>query len=158
MKLSYEEACGLVYREARLLDSRQYDEWLVMWAGEATYHVPCNDADADPNRHITLLYLDRPGIQARLLRLGYDAYAQDPPSRMSRVVSNVEVEPVDDDPDSARVHSAFNLTELRRGEQHTFAGRVEHIFVIEDGEWRIRRKKVVLVNLDEPIGNMTFMI
>jgi 3-phenylpropionate/cinnamic acid dioxygenase small subunit len=159
MKLTIEEACQFLYREARYMDTADYEAWLGLWADDGVYWVPCNDQDADPSRHIALVYADRAGMTGRLRRLqSGDAYTQDPPSRMSRVVSNVEVEPVADNAERALVHSTFNLTEVRRGEIHTFAGRSEHELALTGGEWQIARKKVVLVNLDDPIANLSFLV
>lgn len=159
MKLTHDEASQLLYREARYMDAASYDEWLSLWAADGVYWVPANDADNDPSRHFALVYLDLDGLRARFMRLvREDAYAQNPPSRLCRVVSNVEVEGIDGDADRAIVHSTFNLTELRRGDQHTFAGRSEHQLLLDDGAWKIERKKVVLVNLDEPIGNLSFLV
>lgn len=158
MRLTHDEARQLLYREARYMDTASYDDWLALWAEQGTYWVPCNDADTDPARHVALLYLDLDGLRARFMRLVRDdAYAQNPPSRLCRVVSNVEIDG-DDDLDTATVHSTFNLTELRRGHQNTFAGRSEHSLVLQEGAWKIERKKVVLVNLDEPIANLSFLV
>jgi benzoate/toluate 1,2-dioxygenase beta subunit len=161
MMSTLDRVSQFLYREARLLDASRYDDWLEMWSpDDLEYWVPCNEDDASAQRHIAIAYLDRQGLVTRLSRLkSGHAYAQLPPSRMSRLVSNIEVEDADAAADEIRVHAKFNLTELRRHEQHTFSGRYEHILdTTEEDSWRIKSKKAILVNLDEPIANLSFFL
>jgi 3-phenylpropionate/cinnamic acid dioxygenase small subunit len=72
------------------------------------------------------------------------------------VVSNVEVE--EGDNGGITVYSNFNLTELRRSRQDTFAGRTIHKLRAQGNSFKIAYKKVLLVNNDEVIDNLTFLI
>lgn len=156
--MAIEQVSQFLYREARLLDESRYTEWLALWAPEAEYWVPCNDGDNDPRKHIAVAYLDRKGLEGRVMRLNSgQAYAQDPPSRMCRIVANIEVEEAPE-PHKVVVHANFNLTELRRHEQHTFAGRYEYTLIADNDAWLIERKKATLVNADEPIANLSFFL
>ena len=84
---------SFLYREARLMDENAYDEWLSLWTDDALYWVPCNRDDSDPTREISAIYDDRTRLQARIDRLKSGvAYAQDPKSRMRRLISNIEIE------------------------------------------------------------------
>jgi 3-phenylpropionate/cinnamic acid dioxygenase small subunit len=60
--------------------------------------------------------------------------------------------------DWAKVVSAFILYELRHGRERIFAGRYEHELCFQDEHWKIAAKKAVLVNNDEVIDNLTFII
>jgi 3-phenylpropionate/cinnamic acid dioxygenase small subunit len=107
-----------LYREARLMDTHAYDTWLALWARTAHYWIPCNGDDIDVTRHVSLVNEDRPGLEDRVQRLKSGAhYAQDPPSRLSRVVSNVELDQ-DSSPDALVVHSTFNLSARGRPGAH----------------------------------------
>ncbi len=152
------DAEAFLYLEARLMDTGAYREWLELWADDALYWIPCNTEDLDPSRAISFVYAARPQLEDRVARLiSGVAYAQEPVSITSRVVANVEIE---DGPslDEVVVHSVFNVTELRRGAQHTFAGRSTHSLRRVGGDLRMTRKKVVLVNRDEFIANLTFLL
>jgi benzoate/toluate 1,2-dioxygenase beta subunit len=155
-----ERVAQLLYREARLLDASRYDDWLEMWsADDLEYWIPCNEEDASAETHIAIAYLDRKALVGRLSRLrSGHAYAQLPQSRMSRIVSNIEVEETEGSSDELTVHAKFNLTELRRHEQHTFSGRYEYTIDTSGDSWLIKKKKTVLVNLDEPIANLSFFL
>jgi 3-phenylpropionate/cinnamic acid dioxygenase small subunit len=148
---------NFLYREARLMDEHAYDEWLSLWAEDALYWVPCNDDDIDPQRHVSIIYDNRPRLEDRIERLKSGAaYAQEPKSRLRRVVANVEIE--EGDNGEVTVYSNFNLTELRRSRQDTFAGRTIHKLRPQGASFKIAYKKVLLVNNDEVIDNLTFLI
>jgi 3-phenylpropionate/cinnamic acid dioxygenase small subunit len=154
----HHEAQLFLYREARFMDTHAYDEWLAMWARSAHYWIPCNADDPDVKRHVSLVNEDRNGLEDRIRRLQSGAhYAQDPKSRLSRVVSNVELEQ-DASNDALVIHSTFNLSAHRKGRIDVVAGRVTHRLVLEDSEARIAEKKVLLVDNDDKIMNLTYLV
>lgn len=146
-----------LYREARLMDEHAYDEWLALWTDDALYWVPCNEDDIDPERHVSIVYENKARLEDRIARLkSGTAYAQDPKSRLSRVVSNVEIG--EENEGEVLVYSAFNLTALRRSRIDIFAGRTVHKLRPEGNSFKIAYKKVLLINNDEVINNLTFLI
>jgi 3-phenylpropionate/cinnamic acid dioxygenase small subunit len=148
---------SFLYREARLMDESAYDEWLSLWTDDALYWVPCNRDDSDPAREISAVYDDRARLQTRIDRLKSGvAFAQEPKSRMRRLISNIEIEDAGDG--DLMVSSNFILVELRRSKQDVFAGRTIHRLRPEGDSFRISHKKVLLVNNDEVIDNLTFLI
>lgn len=148
---------NFLYREARLMDENAYDEWLALWTDDALYWVPANADDVNPNRHVSIVYEDKTRLEDRIVRLKSGAaYAQDPKSRMRRVISNIEIEAGENG--EVVVYSNFNLTELRRGQQNTFAGRTLHKLRPDGDSFKMAYKKVLLVNNDEVINNLTFLI
>ncbi len=148
---------GFLYREARLMDEHAYDEWLSLWAEDALYWIPCNRDEGDPTREVSIIYDDRRRLEDRIWRLKSSAaYAQEPKSRLRRVVSNIEIE--EGEGGEITVYSNFNLTELRRGKQDTFAGRSVHRLLPAGDSFKITYKKVLLVNNNEVIDNLTFLI
>jgi 3-phenylpropionate/cinnamic acid dioxygenase small subunit len=146
-----------LYYEARLMDTHAYDEWLALWTDDALYWVPSNEDDIDPQRHVSIVYEDKARLEDRIVRLKSGAaYAQDPKSRLSRVIGNIEAE--EHDNGEIVVHSTFNLTAVRRGRMDTFAGRTIHRLRPDGDGFKVAYKKVVLVNNDEVIHNLTFLI
>jgi 3-phenylpropionate/cinnamic acid dioxygenase small subunit len=163
MSLTRAEAENLLFREARLLDERRFDEWLAMFADECLYWVPTTEADSplEPS----LIYDDRARLEERVYRLqDTRAYAQRPPSRTQHNVSNVEV--AGPDPDGA-VEARCNLllVELREGDasqsglgnQRLLAARCHYIFV-GGPNWRIRQKKLLLIDRDLAHHNLSFIL
>jgi benzoate/toluate 1,2-dioxygenase subunit beta len=155
--LSRTDAEDLLYREARILDERRYREWLEMFADGATYWIPCNGDGTDPNREISLVFDDLKRLNDRVGRLESGlAHAQNPASRTKRLISNVQIE--DAVENEVTILSGFILYELRRSKERIFAGRYEHRLRRIGGEWKIASKKVVLINNDEVIDNLTFIV
>jgi 3-phenylpropionate/cinnamic acid dioxygenase small subunit len=148
---------NFLYREARLMDEHAYDGWLALWTDDALYWIPCNEDDFDPERHVSIVYENRARLEDRIARLKSGAaYAQDPKSRLSRIVSNVEIEGENDF--ETIVHSTFNVSALRRGRMDIFAGRAIHKLRHQGDSFRIAYKKVLLINNDMVINNLTFLI
>jgi 3-phenylpropionate/cinnamic acid dioxygenase small subunit len=146
-----------LYREARLMDEHAYDEWLALWTDDALYWIPCNDDEIDPERHVSIVYENKARLEDRIARLKSGAaYAQDPKTRLSRVVSNMEIE--DENDNEVIVRSTFNVTALRRGRMDTFAGRAVHKLRMEGESFKLAYKKVLLINNDVVIHNLTFLI
>ena len=91
-------------------------------------------------------------------------YAQRPPSRTVRFISNVEVSPAAD-ADAVSVRSNLLVLEFRPGDrqqvglaqQRLVGAKCEHRLRREDG-WKILLKKVLLVDRDAPIPNLTFIV
>jgi benzoate/toluate 1,2-dioxygenase subunit beta len=155
--LSRQEAEEVLYEEARILDTRRYDDWLAMLTVDAIYWVPCNGEGVDPDREISLIYDDHARLRDRIDRLNSGvAHAQSPPSKTCRLLSNVQVQQTS--AEMVAVTSAFFLYELRQSRQRIFAGRYQHRLRWEDGRWKIAWKKAVLVNNDEVIDNLTFIV
>ena len=163
-ELTRPEAEDLLYREARLLDERRLDEWLELFTADGMYWIPIED-DVDPELEPAMQYDDAEQRALRvyqILRLPH--YAQMPPSRTVHVVSNVEVEnaPAGDD---ATVRCSLVVHELRSGdhlqlglgEQRTLAARCEYRLRREEG-WRIALKKVMLIDRELPIHNLSFLL
>ena len=157
MAVDRQQVEQFIYHEADLMDEHRYDEWLALWTDDALYWVPSGRDDIDPKREISLIYDDRVRLQVRITRLksGF-AHAQEPKSRMRRVVSNIVIKEVENGEIIA--YSNFLLTELRRGKQDIFAGRTIHRLRPDNLSFKIAAKKVLLVNNDEHIDNLTFLI
>jgi benzoate/toluate 1,2-dioxygenase beta subunit len=157
MAVDRERVEQFLYHEARLMDEHRGDEWLALWTEDALYWVPTGHDSPNPDREISLIYDDRVRLQLRIDRLksGF-AHAQEPKSRMRRLISNIEIEEAENG--EIVTSSNFMLAELRRGKQDLFAGRSIHRLRPHNGSFKMVSKKVLLVNNDEPIDNLTFLI
>jgi benzoate/toluate 1,2-dioxygenase beta subunit len=97
MSVSYDTICAFLYREARLLDDRQWDEWLTCYAEDVTYWMPSWDDDdkmtEDPHSEISLIYYpSRDGLEDRVFRIKTErSGASTPEPRTSHNVTNVEI-------------------------------------------------------------------
>jgi benzoate/toluate 1,2-dioxygenase beta subunit len=147
-----------LYREARLADENRYDEWIALWTEDAIYWIPANMDDYDPHHHVSIVYDGRDRLQDRIDRLKSGAaWAQEPRSRMRRLISNIEIE-TPSASGEITVHSNFVLGELRRGRQTSYFGGQTHRLRASPDGVKMAYKKVMLINNNEPIHNMTFII
>jgi 3-phenylpropionate/cinnamic acid dioxygenase small subunit len=157
MAIDRHEVESFLYYEARLMDEGKYNEWLSLWTDDAIYWVPCNADDIDPMRHVSIIYDDRARLGERVARLLQPfMHAQDPMSRMRRIVGNVEFS--EEGNDALNVESNFNLTETRKGRTDTFSGHSIYKLRRDNGSFKIASKKVLLTNNDEVIDNLTFLV
>ena len=146
-----------IYREARLADEQRAEEWLALWTDDGVYWVPANRDDIDPTREVSFVYDDRQGIGDRVERLKQGlAFAQDPASRMRRMLSNIEIE--EEENGEITVYSNFMVIELRRHVQNIWAGRMMYRLRHQNGHLKMALKKVMLVNNDEEIPAFQFIL
>jgi 3-phenylpropionate/cinnamic acid dioxygenase small subunit len=160
-------AQALLFREARLLDQRRFDEWLEMFAPDARYWVPAGRPDAEPDEAVSLIFDSYERLCDRVFRQSLPSmHSQNPPSQTVHVVTNVEVEDLTSD--TMTVHSCFVLGQLRAGDWRQYGlgktseqvlfGRCEHRFVRDAGAWKIRLKKVDLVQSAIALDVLSFII
>ncbi|GAA4689692.1 aromatic-ring-hydroxylating dioxygenase subunit beta [Phytohabitans rumicis] len=145
--------------EAELADASAYDEWLALWDDPCTYWVPCNLDDYDPTKHVSIIYDDRARLEERCFRLtAGGAHSQEPRSKVCRVVGNIRVVNPHGEDDTVEATARTILVELRLGRKSVYAARVHYTLRRTPEGFKLRHKKVLLLDADEPLGNMTFLI
>jgi len=113
--------------------------------------------DIDPTTHVSVIYDNRSRIATRIKQFKTGKrYSQSPPSRMRRVVSNVEILVVEGA--DTVVAANFVLVESRERGDQLWAGRTTYRLRVVDGEIRLAYKKVMLVNNTEALPTMAFLI
>lgn len=144
--------------EAALMDGHEYDRWMKLWHGDdVLYWVPCNSDDQDPSTGIAIIYDDRSRLLERMMRLkDKTAHAYRPLAKLVRSLSGIV--PTSVSGDELEVVSSFVLGETRVGVQNIWMGRVIHWLVDTDEGYRIRSKKVLLLNNDDAMPNLTFLV
>ena len=160
--IGMEEAAQFLYGEARLADEHQYDAWEALWTDDGIYWVPANGEHTDPDADVSLIYDNRSRMQNRVERyVGGKAYSQQPPPRTAHLVANVAIEPIGVDDGEDRqwaVHSTVQVAESRPGLRVDWVGRVTHHLVERERELRIAFKKVLLVDNDQELTSIDFLL
>ncbi|WEX90982.1 benzoate 1,2-dioxygenase small subunit [Sinorhizobium garamanticum] len=150
MSISYEAICAFLYREARLLDDREWDEWLTCYAPDVTYWMPAWDDDdqitEDPQSQISLIYYpNRDGLEDRVFRIKTErSGASTPEPRTSHNVTNVEVVAVRSDEVDVRYN--FHTLNHRYKVTDQFFGTMFITLRKSDDGLLISNKKIVLKN------------
>ena len=150
MSLSYQDLCAFLYREARHLDDREWDEWLAMYDESCTFWMPAWDDDGelteDPQSEISLIwYGRRAGLEDRVFRIGTGkAASATPMPRTCHMINNVLVETLADGNVEARV--VWQTLYNRQGVEGCFYGHATYLLRRVGDGFRIRKQHTVLLN------------
>lgn len=144
------EATDLLYREGACLDAQRWDEWLALYTEDCEFWMPAWDGDheltTDPKSEMSLIYYDRRvGLEERILRIrsGLSA-ASTPLPRTVHMVTNVRLGECAGN--EMVVYANWQTNAFRNQESQTFYGRYEYRLRQAGGEWRIAKKKIILLN------------
>jgi 3-phenylpropionate/cinnamic acid dioxygenase small subunit len=148
------EVTEWLHREAELLDDGRFHDWLELLADDITYQMPVRltrERGESPDHSFgnQSFLEDRTTLELRVRRLDTDfAWAEDPPSRTRRFVTNVRVEPADGTSDELRVRS-YLLLYRNRGDDSAAdllsAERTDVLRRIGDS-WKLQSR---LIRLDQ---------
>jgi len=145
-------AAAILYREALLLDRLDFDPWLALYTPDCLFWMPAWRDDGtqteDPDAELSLIfYRGRRNLEDRVQRIrsGFSVASAVMP-RVAHMIGNVLVEPVD--AQAVRVDSSFivHVQDVRTRRDHAYFGRYEHELRVQDGEWKISRKIIRLMN------------
>lgn len=144
-----------IFHEARLLDEQRWQEWNALFTDEGEYWVPASPAQVDAKNHVSLIYETELLRAVRIKRFKHpNAFSLKPAPRCSHVVSNVMLDDYDGDSGVCVVSSRFIMLQFRRDEQDVFGGSYTHHLKVAGKEFRIKKKRVDLINCDAPLGNI----
>ena len=152
---------SVLYREARLLDNSDFDEWLENMTPDCLYWVPAHHEGGEPESEVSLAFDDHRRLTDRVYWLNTGlVFAQIPASRTRRVISNVEAWQ-GDEPGLVYARSNFHLHEFRAGRQRLLSGWYGHVLENctsrEVYQARIRTKIVFLTDSDQGHDNLTIL-
>jgi 3-phenylpropionate/cinnamic acid dioxygenase small subunit len=144
----------LFYLEAELLDERRLREWLDLFTDDLHYWMPIRrnlferpeDLEQELSEPGESYYFNdtKKTLQIRVERLYLkNAWAEMPPSRTRRLVSNIRVKK--DDGAEIEVHSNFIVYRTRlEHDQDIFVGTRRDILRRVNGEMKIARRTIIL--------------
>ena len=148
------ELADFVAMEAALLDAGRHDDWLALFTDDGRYWVPLKGAEqSDPIGHNSLAYEDRLLLALRIERLKSPrAHSQQPRSRCQHVLQrSIVVDADGSDDGTVEMRTPFVYVESRDGDQVLLTGSYRHTLVRVDGGWKIRLKRVDLLDAERPL-------
>ena len=150
------EVVRFIYREARLLDEKRFDEWYELFTDDAYYWVPLSPGQTDPLAHNSLAYEDKLLLKLRIERLKLPtAYSQKPQSRCLHVLQAPEVENTGT---GYLARTPFIYTETRGDESQRYAATAWHTLAVVGGVLRIRLKRVDILNADSALPSIQLFL
>jgi 3-phenylpropionate/cinnamic acid dioxygenase small subunit len=166
------------FHEARLLDNRQYQQWLALVTEDIQYRMPSrvnvqvNNRDSGNESMIgvecELEDEESMGCPIReenyihlMLRVEraykVNSWSENPPARTRRIIGNVELLSVEGERHT--VVSNFHLYYARPGSDNfMYSGQRRDVLLCEDGVYRIYRRDVIMdyANIDFPTLGLLF--
>lgn len=144
-----------LYREAALLDARDWAGWGRLFTPEGRYWVPAARDQSDPIHHVSLINDNALLREIRLERLqNSDAASLQGKPNSSHVVSNILVTAADESAGRYTVQSRFVVAQFASWGTRTFHGGYTHELLREGGSLRIALKRVDLVDVEGPLGDI----
>ena len=154
-----------LYKEARLLDNRQFHQWLELLTDDLRYWMPIRsnrypvnskaisildgsryeESEVSSESDLALMDEDKDSLTRRIDRLDSGmAWAEDPPSRTRHIITNIEVE-AGDSQDELKVYSNFFMYRTRaETEQDFYVGSRQDVLRRINGQLRVASRKIVL--------------
>ncbi len=149
--LSHEDIRTFLFREARYLDDREWENWLELYAPEVEFWMPCWDDDDqltnDPQSQISLIwYGHKGGLQDRVFRIKTDRSSATslPEPRTSHNITNIEV--IEQTARECRIRFNWVTYSYRYKTTDLYFGTSFYTLDTTGAQPLIKRKKVVLKN------------
>lgn len=140
-----------IAHEARLIDEQRFDEWLALFADDGRYWVPLQGAAQQEGAPCNALAdEDRLLLSLRVQRLkNPKAHSQHPRSRCQHVLQASTQ--VAGDREACELRTPFLYIESRGERQLLLAGATTHRLARAGESWRIRLKRVDLLDAGQPL-------
>jgi benzoate/toluate 1,2-dioxygenase beta subunit len=136
-----------LFEEARLLDAGLFEQWLKLYEPQGIYWMPSQPGQTDPLNVASIMYEDHAILSMRVQRLlEARALVLTPMPRTTHLVSNIEVEETGEGEFAA--NAAFVCVEHQADKQRIYSGRHAYQLARQDDSFRIRLKRVTLMNSD----------
>ncbi|WP_221794173.1 benzoate 1,2-dioxygenase small subunit [Oceanobacter mangrovi] len=151
MNMTFEQIQAFIHREGRLLDDREWDQWLDCYHPDAVFWMPCWDDNdeltEDPQSEISLIYYpNRNGLEDRVYRLKTERSGASslPEPRTLHLVSNLEI--LERNGDEVKLRFNWQTNSYRYHTTNTFYGVNFYSLDCSGEQPLITNKKVVLKN------------
>lgn len=141
----------LLMREAEMVDTRRWDEWLELMTQDVEYWIPAWNSEieltSDPDNELSLIYYNsRAGLEDRVRRIKSGrSVASTPMPRTCHFVTNIRTDFRADG--TCAVDANWQVHSYRDERTTTSYGFYHYLLVpaASDG-WRIRKKKIIVLN------------
>ncbi|ABM58420.1 aromatic-ring-hydroxylating dioxygenase subunit beta [Verminephrobacter eiseniae] len=154
-----QDLIDFVVHEARLLDTRRYEEWNALFTDDAFYWVPLAPDQEDGLNHTSHMYEDKLLRDLRIERLKSPrAFSQQPPSRCHHLLQVPVVEQFDAQANRFVLRTEFHYTESQGDELQFYVGSFLHYLTVQGGALRMTLKRVNLLNCDAALPAVQLFI
>ena len=153
------DLADFVYREAHLLDTRQFEAWYGLFADDGRYWLPFTPEQSDWRGQQSIVIEDKLMLRVRVERLkSPKAYSQQPAVRCQHVLQAPAVEAADPAANAYRTRTPFFYTEFRHDEQTLLTGVATHRLRVDAGALVIVEKRIDLLNAAGALPGIFLML
>jgi 3-phenylpropionate/cinnamic acid dioxygenase small subunit len=143
--------------EADLLDRLAYREWLDLWDPSGFYILPIDRLEAGFENRLNHIYDDHDMRSKRAERLlSGHAPSATPITRTVRSATRIRL--LECAPDQLLLSSSLHIVSYKRQVQNLVAANVLHRLLLDGDTIRIKEKVVQLIDSDEPLGELSFIL
>jgi benzoate/toluate 1,2-dioxygenase beta subunit len=149
----------LLYTEASLLDDPDLDGWMELYTEDGTYWMPASHGQEDPEMELSHIYDDRVMMEIRRRNFRHPRSAsKEYEIRSSHIISNIRVTAADGETGDVTVSSNFHVLVYYMSEQTTYGGTYTHVLANTEAGYRIRSKRVNLINCEATHRSITIYL
>lgn len=149
--MNFEQIQAFIYREARLLDDREWDQWLQCYSEDVVYWMPAWDDEdqltENPQTEISLIYYpNREGLEDRVYRIKTERSGASslPEPRTTHQICNLEI--LSREGNEVKLRFNWQTNSHRYHKTERFFGTSFYTLDIGGEQPLITEKKVVLNN------------
>ena len=167
-----QEVEEFLYREADLIDSRRFDDWLDTLADDLSYFMPIrrnvkygtHDERENTRQGRDISWFDegKETISKRVRQIRtYQHWAEEPPSRTTRYLTNLRILDSGSGTDAALVRTRCNFMVNRNrneSDDHFLCGHRIDLLTRHQDTWRIKERKIYINQSTILMGNLSFIV
>ena len=155
--IDLQEAVAFIWREAELLDVRDYDAWLRLWTPAGRYVIPIERDVVDHAGALNIAYDDGPMREARVKRLRSGlSISANAAARTVRTISRFV--PAREEPGLIELRCAQHVAEQKREHARLVAADVTYRLVRVDDARALDLKVVQLIDSDEAQHGVGYLL
>ena len=145
-----------LWKEADLLDAKEYDQWLQLWTGSGHYVIPVDKQGDDFANTLNIAYDNALMRDMRVKRLqGGFSISAAPPAESVRTVSRIVIDSVEGS--LITVRAAQHVMEDKFGRQRSFAMNVTWKLEQTEEGLKIHDKIIRLLNSDGMLTSISYL-
>ena len=151
------EVTAFIWQEGDMLDHAEYDTWLGQWTEKGTYIIPIDPRESDYENTLNYAYDDHHMRGLRVQRLiGGESISTSPQPRTVRTISRFRV--LGDDGVNVTVRCAQNVREFRKESLKHYSADLTYTLVRAQGSFKIHRKVISLINSDDTLAGIGYIL
>ena len=153
------QAVEFIWQEADMLDHGELDAWLDLWDESGLYIIPIKSdlCSEEYINHLNYAYDNATMRQLRVSRLqNGESISTHPPAKTVRTIGSFRL--LEKDGQSVKIRCAQHLREYRKDALKLYSSHIEYQLVLDDGQFRILQKVVKLVNSDNALMGIGYIL